>query len=175
VKKLLVASLLILVSSVCLAAESYDFTASNNKVTFTAIGKPGFLRINGAGVAAEGKLLAEGGKVSGDLTVKLADLVTGIELRDRHLKEKYLQVDKYPTAKLTLKDVAYVQAKPGVADGVLTIKDQAKPVKVDFTLAGKDLVAKIKLSIKDYPAIGVPSYLGVTVADEVEVSIHASL
>src|SRR5215468_4263304 len=35
-------------------------------------------------------------------TVPLAGLQTGIGLRDRHMREKYLQVDKYPDAVLEL-------------------------------------------------------------------------
>ena len=35
-------------------------------------------------------------------TVPLASLETGIGLRDRHMREKYLQVDKYPDAVLEL-------------------------------------------------------------------------
>ena len=34
------------------------------------------------------------------ITVPLAGLQTGIGLRDKHMREKYLQVDKYPDAVL---------------------------------------------------------------------------
>ena len=36
------------------------------------------------------------------ITVPLANLSTGIGLRDHHMKEKYLEVQKYPSATLTI-------------------------------------------------------------------------
>lgn len=156
-------------------ADTYSFSKSNNKVEWTAIGSPGFLRINGTGGAAEGSLETKDGKVSGTLTCALDTYKTGVELRDKHLQEKYLETAKYPTAKLVLKDQPYTDGKESTATADLTVKDVTKPVKITFTVSGKKVNAKFKLAIKDYPSIGVPSYLGVTVADEVEVSVDASL
>jgi len=157
------------------AGQTYQFLKSNNHVNWTAIGTPGFLRINGSGGAAEGKIDVTDSKASGSLSVKLADYTTGLDLRDHHMKEKFLETNKFPTATLLINAQAFTPGKESTISGDLTIKGATKPVKVAFTLSGKSLSAKFKLSIKDYPAIGVPSHLGVTVADEVGVTVDASL
>jgi len=170
----LILSMLLLIAPHALAAP-YQFTKANNHVNWTAVGTPGFLRINGAGGAAEGKLEAADGKVSGELTVQLADYTTGLDLRDHHMKEKYLDVAKYPAAKLVLASQPYAEGKESTISGDLTIKDVTKAVKITFTATGKNVQAKFKINIKDYPSIGVPAHLGITVADEVEVLVDAKL
>lgn len=156
-------------------ADTYTFTKTNNRVAWVAVGTPGFLRINGVGGASEGTLTTAAGRVSGDLTVSLDSYRTGVELRDKHMKEKYLEVAKFPTAKLSLTDQPLTEGKESSADALLTIKGVTKPVKLTYTLTGKALTAKFKINIKDYPSLGVPSHLGVTVADEVEVKVDATL
>src|ERR1700730_891725 len=57
-----------------------------------------------AGMTIEGTTAVLGLADQGDnivITVPLANLTTGITLRDRHMKEKYLEVPKYPSATLT--------------------------------------------------------------------------
>ena len=154
-------------------ATTYGFTKSNNKVTWVAIGTPGFLRINGEGGAAEGQLNADAGKVSGALEVALDDYKTGIALRDEHMKKKYLETSKYPKAKLVFKEQPYKEGE-GNLIGELTIKDTTKPVKVFFNVSGKKVHATLKVNLKDYPSVGVPCHLGITVADEVEVRVDAT-
>jgi polyisoprenoid-binding protein YceI len=156
-------------------ADTYTFQKGNNKVDWTAVGTPGFLRINGEGGYAVGVLNAVGGKVSGTLAVPLDAYKTGIALRDEHLKKKYMETGKYPEAKMVIKDQPYVEGKEGILMADLTLKDTTKPVKVYFTVTGKKVAARFKVSIKDFPSIGVPSHLGVTMADEVEVKVDGTL
>jgi polyisoprenoid-binding protein YceI len=151
-----------------------EFTKSNNTVSWHAVGTPGFLRIDGKGGAAEGVLNTAISKVSGVLTVALSDYKTGISLRDEHMKSKYLDVGKYPTAKLEIKDQPYAEGVEGKMAGVLTLKDVSKPVTISFKVTGKKVSANFKINIRDYPSIGVPVYLGVTVADEVEITVDAT-
>jgi polyisoprenoid-binding protein YceI len=156
-------------------AATYTFNKNNNKVDWQAVGNPGFLRINAEGGSAEGVIYADGGKVSGALTVDLRDYRTGIELRDEHMKNKYLMVDKYPKAKLVLKNQSYLEGKEITAKGLLTLKDETKPVDVIFTVTGKLLDAKFKIKLSDFPSVGIPSHLGVTVANELTVNVKANL
>src|ERR1700743_1526023 len=77
------------------AAKSIVFSPTGT-VTFLAVGKPSAIKINGTGEAAKGSLtLAADNKASGVLTFNLKSLNTGIDLRDKHMKEKYLQVDQF--------------------------------------------------------------------------------
>lgn len=154
---------------------SYTFTKTNNTVTWHASATPGFLRIDAEGGAAEGTLTAANGKVSGTLTVALDAYKTGIDMRDEHMKTKYLETTKYPTAKLVLKDQPYTEGKEGVVTGELTVKNDTKPVQITFTVTGKKVSATFKVSLKDYPSVGAPSWKLVTVADEVDVAVEGTV
>src|SRR5581483_4442375 len=72
-------------------------TATDAKVTFGAAGPAGF-KIEGT--TSELSVSEGGGNVM--VSVPLANLTTGIALRDHHMKEKYLEVAKYPAAVLTV-------------------------------------------------------------------------
>ena len=53
--------------------------------------------------------------------------------------------------------------------GKLTLKGETKPVSGTGSLKGDTITANFKISLSDYPAIGVPSWLGVTVEKDVLV------
>jgi polyisoprenoid-binding protein YceI len=124
-------------------------------------------------VQDDGKLLT--------LTVPLKNLTTGIALRDRHMKENYLEVDKHPTTSLvvafeTLKLPAGAGPLKGEAKGRYTLRAVTK--EVPFTYEGTcdatglcQVKGELKLNITDY-GIKVPSYLGITVKPDVVV--HAT-
>jgi polyisoprenoid-binding protein YceI len=145
-------------------AAGYAVDPSTSAVTFQAIGTPGFLHVNGAG----GKVT---GGPGGTFTVTLSDFATGIDLRDKHMKEKYLEVAKYPVATLKLATVPTVS---GAFTGTLTLHGVMKAVSGDVTLTpqGKRLsvVAEFPVVLSDF-GIAVPSWLGVTVAQNVTVSV----
>lgn len=69
---------------------------------FVAIGRPAMIRIKGEGPKPEGNLSISDGNVSGKLLLALDKLKTGIDLRDTHMKDKYLETKKYPQAELTI-------------------------------------------------------------------------
>src|SRR5580693_2415643 len=72
-------------------------SASDSHVTFEGKGPAGF-KVTGTTTDLS---VAEGdGNVV--ITVPLANLNTGIDLRDHHMREKYLEVPKYPSAVLTI-------------------------------------------------------------------------
>jgi polyisoprenoid-binding protein YceI len=166
---LLLLSALVLVPSVALAAWERKGTAS---VTFFASGPVG-LSIEGNTPElevseAENKLL---------LRVPLAKLDTGISLRNQHMREKYLEVDRYPAATLALPKAALKLPKDGASEtntttGSLTIRDRTHSVPVRYTVTRDGSLHKVRgeftLNIKDF-GIEVPSYLGVTVKPKVRV------
>src|ERR1700751_6375117 len=77
-------------------------------VEFMAIGKPAFIKIHGTGAAAKGLFVVDGDKVAGQLDFELSSLNAGIETRNEHMKTKYLEVEKFPTATLALESVTKV-------------------------------------------------------------------
>lgn len=154
----------------------YVFEKSkSNSVEFRAIGNPGFLTIHGSGGHVYGEVKADDKGISADLYVQLKDFTTGIDLRDKHMREKYLLVDQYPRAHLVIESLTYSH-KDGEEfpwTGKLTLKGNTKPVHGKAIVNGKSLKANFKVLISDYPEIGVPSWLGVTMAESVDVKVNA--
>lgn len=149
---------------------------SQASARFVASG-PGGLKIEGK--TSELLVTEEGDNVR--FVVPLGALDTGIELRNRHMREKYLEVPKYPNAELVvaraaLKFPAEGQSSSGEAPGTMTIHGQSKPVTVNYRAqrggAGIDVSGTIRIDIKQF-GIDIPSYLGVTVKPDVDVRLEA--
>jgi polyisoprenoid-binding protein YceI len=112
------------------------------------------------------------------ITVPLGTLQTGIALRDRHMREKYLQVDKYPDAVLEVpwsgvKLPGDGQTGEGTAPGKMTIHGKSKDVQVKYRIvrAGNryQVTGNVPVNLKDYD-IEAPSYMGLTVQPDIETS-----
>lgn len=154
------------------------------QVRFTAIGNPSALRIEGKGEGPEGKLIAraaEGKSVdlSGALTFSVSTLESGMPLRDRHMKEKYLETEKFSNATLALSSVripaAALESPQESAfpfSGELILHGVKRPVSGTAAVAKIDGAVKVKaafrLKLQDHQ-IAIPSFAGITVADEVDV------
>jgi polyisoprenoid-binding protein YceI len=161
---------LLLIMFMTTVAHSTPLKVKSSEVTFVAVGTPGFLKIEGTGSKlVDVKVDLTKGVVKGHLSALLTELETGMDTRDEHMKEKYLDTAKHPKATLDLK------GEGGKFTGNLTIKGETKAVKGTYSIKAKKLSAKFKVKIKDYPAIGVPSWLGVTIADSVDVSVSATI
>ncbi|MFY0567448.1 YceI family protein [Archangium lansingense] len=114
--------------------------------------------------------------------VPLATLKTGIDLRDRHMREKYLQTDKYPDAVLVVPWSAIRLPESGQAvtqtvTGQLSLHGKTKDVPVTYTVRRNgevyETTGSVPLNIKDF-GIDIPSYLGVTVKPDIETSVAFS-
>jgi polyisoprenoid-binding protein YceI len=146
-------------------------TASGARVRFLA---------NGTAMKFEGTtndLDAEEHDGQLTLSVPLANLTTGIALRDRHMKEKYLEVQKFPKALLTVARGALKVPARGArveADvaGTMQLHGQTRPVSVHYAAegTGTSTTARgtVHLNMNDF-GIVIPSYLGVTVKPDVDV------
>ena len=148
-------------------------TSGDARIVFKAAGPAG-LSFEGKG--HDVKLKEDGNAVV--VSVKLDGLATGIELRDRHMKEKYLETGKYPTATLEV-DKSKLHfpdgsAVSGSADGKLTLHGVTRPVKVSYHAEGDSKQAKVdgtmRINMKDFK-IEVPNYLGVTVKPTIDVEV----
>jgi polyisoprenoid-binding protein YceI len=115
--------------------------------------------------------------VQGALTVDLQTLETGIGLRDRHLKDNYLEVAKGPEyAEARLQDIR-VERLDGKTTfkGMLTLHGQKREVTGTAQIKqdgnGYRMQASFPLKVADFQ-IPDPTYLGVGVADEVIVRVN---
>jgi polyisoprenoid-binding protein YceI len=144
-------------------------------VVFTAAG-PGGIKMGGKTSDLEIRDSAE----TLTLEVPLANLSTGIALRDRHMKEKYLEVPKYPSAELTVAKSALQIPASGAqieADtkGTLRLHGREKPVAFHYQAKHTgdfyDVFGRMNINMHDFE-IADPSYLGATVKPEVDITIR---
>lgn len=122
-----------------------SFSAKTTKVK-------GFAQMNGDAVVAE------------NIEVDINSLKTGMELRDKHMKER-LEPEKFPVAKL-LK----AQGRDGKGKGIVEIKGIKKEISGTYKVSGKKLVAQFPLSLQDFKIENV-RYMGIGVKDEAVVNI----
>jgi polyisoprenoid-binding protein YceI len=117
----------------------------------------------------------------GSLAVDLHTLDTGIGLRNEHLRENYLEVDKGPGfGTATLSEIALegfnadAPEGKGSFTGVLTLHGVKKAVtgSVDVrqVSAGLRVKASFPVTLADY-SIRTPRYLGIGVKDIVQVDV----
>lgn len=151
------------------------------EVVFEAVGRPAMMKIKGQGPAPTGEFTVEKGKASGTAELDLRTLETGMSLRDSHMKDKYLEVAKHPKAKLTVDafDVpADFTAGTSLGEkpfkGTLLLHGVEKAVEGVFSFEGGVANARFETKLSDY-GIAVPSYMGITVADTVKVSVTIAL
>jgi len=142
--------------------------ATNCQVSFKTTAQPGFLAIDSDVGTCQGEITKKAGLFSGKFKSQLKDFDTGIELRNKHLRDKYLQVGKYPEAVFTFEN----QKDDGELEGILTIKKDSRPIKVSYAISKGKVNAKFGFEVKDYPSLGVPSWLGVTAAGRVDVDVE---
>lgn len=133
------------------------------------------------GFSLEGKThqlkVEDDGKVL-KVVVPLSGLQTGISLRDRHMREKYLEVEKYPDAVLSLPWSAVKLPEDGrtveaTVPGTMALHGKTHDVQVRYKLTRSgnsyQVSGNIALDIRDY-GIEIPSYFGITVQPEIETS-----
>jgi polyisoprenoid-binding protein YceI len=165
--------------------------SERSKVEFLAVGNPSAIKIRGElkgdpKPALSGEFRIEEFKARGQVTAKLDAFETGIALRDRHMKEKYLETAKYPEAKLEVAELIVPRsfaedgfsAEAETFKGTLTLRERTVPVAGTVSMKGSksDMEMKFDFKVKtsDFK-IETPSFMGVTVAEEVSVTAHAKI
>ena len=155
-------------------AAATPIDASKTKVEFLAVGYPSALKIRGkAKDGATGEAKLEGKQLAVTAKVKLDSLDTGIELRNRHMKEKYLETAKHPDATLV---VPPTTLQPGEQPfkGTLTLHGVTKPVTGTLKYEPPQVQLAFPLTLSDF-SIAIPSYLGIKVAEKVDVTAELKL
>ncbi|APR84442.1 Putative secreted protein [Minicystis rosea] len=156
-----------------LAVATFSLVAAA-KLSKTGDSSAGFKAAGPAGLNIEGKTsdmtVADDGTTV-TITVPLGNLKTGIELRDKHTKD-YLEVDKYPNAKLEVPRASLKFDGEGDAKGKLTIHGQTKDATFHYSAKKSgdayDIKGSTKVNMNDY-GIKTPTYMGVGVKPDVDV------
>lgn len=172
-------------SSSALAATQATLDPGAGSVEFTAIGRPSMLKIVGKGPGPKGALSTTDTSATGTFVMNLSDLSTGISMRDRHMKEKYLETERYPTAEFKLtslklpkpldgKDASY----SGVPfEGTFKLHGVEKPVTgtADVAVSGSQIkgTANFTVKVTDYK-IAIPKFAGITMAEDVKVTVQGA-
>lgn len=175
--KLLISSL-ILACGLNAEASIYKIPPDKGQITFLAKGKPALISIKGEGEGAMAVLKEKDQILSGEFSFQLKSLKTGIELRDDHLKNKYLEVDKYPMATLKISELKL----PENLDvrfpfkGILNLHGVDQPIEGNASVTSDSKLQKIsaefKIKLSQFK-IEIPSFQGITVAEEVQIKVEA--
>ncbi len=100
-----------------------------------------------------------------NIIVNLANLNSGIGLRDEHTANKYLEVSKFPSAILVS-----AKGENGKGTGVIKIKGIEKPISGTYLIKGNELEAVFDLNLSDFAITGI-KYMGVGVNNTVKISV----
>jgi len=160
--------------------QEVDLSKSTGVVSFLAVGRPSAIKIRGEGGHPTGLVTIDNHKLSGKLNFDLNSLKTGIDTRDHHMKEKYLDTSKYPEAELTILNTSLpdnfskdAKLKNIPFKGRLKLKDKEKDINGHFDLDRDNqnisLRAEFSLNLGSY-GIDIPKYMGITVAEDVTVT-----
>lgn len=150
------------------------------KVTFSAEGSPGALDIEGV---ADVVTLADDGTTI-RVTVPMASVHTGIDLRDEHMNAKFVEVAKFPDVVLAIPraglawPAAGVPSSKGTAPATFTAHGVDRPVSVTYAFTRKGTGYRVQASFEFDVAqhgIAIPSYLGVTVDPKMRAAATLNL
>lgn len=177
-----IAAAALLLAAAAVGAESWNLTSGEVRVrcrltvggSFDAVTS----RISGA------LRLEDGGApgLPGQVRVRLDSLDTGMGLRNRHLRETYLEVDRGEEFReAVLIEVELADPLPsGAGDhetgfaGLLSLHGMERPVKGEARIMRRDgrvrVEAEFPLSLAEF-AIPPPRYLGVGVRDEIRITV----
>lgn len=116
------------------------------------------------------------------VAVSLEHLTTGLGLRDRHMRDKYLEVARFPTAAIDVARSAVTipkdKAVSGDATGVWKMHGKSKTIPFHYQAkrAGDrvEVSANAQLDFRDF-GIAVPKFMGMTVKPNVTVNVTFSL
>ncbi len=148
--------------------------------TQTGEATAGFTGTGPAGFKLDGKTKAVTVKDDGKsltVVVGLKDLETGIALRDKHMRDKYIEVDKHPDATLAVPLDALKVPEDGKsleaeARGTFTVHGVSKEMAFKYKASCKggtcDVEGTAGANFKNH-GISVPSYMGITVKPDITV------
>ncbi|WP_185903023.1 YceI family protein [Bacteriovorax stolpii] len=170
-------------------AEKIAVDSKNSAVEFLAIGSPSAIKIKGEKAKVDGVVQIENNKLQAILKVDLNTFETGMEMRDEHMKENYLQTDKPENkiAQLEIKNLNipteyWKNSKELNLEftGDLTLHNIKKPIIGKILLSPyKDnstinTTSELKIKLSEHK-IEIPTFAGITVAEDVNISVKLPL
>lgn len=145
---------------ILLMAFSANAKSKKGVTVYVELSPAGSFEIKGK---VKGKVRTKGGQLFADkITTKVKNLKTGLDLRDKHTKEK-LEYKKFPKIEVT-----NAKGSNGKGTGTINVKGIKKKISFTYKETGKYIKAKFNLSLKDFNFSGI-KYLGVGVKDKVRV------
>ena len=150
-----------------------------SEIKFSSVGNPSFIKVNGTVPLVEVNFTIVGDKINGTATVDLNKLDSGIGLRDKHLKEKYLHTKKNPKATILIEKQSVVfSGKNNKIKGTLNFHGKKKEIVLDTKLTRKGNIVSVNSNFEflltDF-GVELPSFQGITAADKVKLKINTKL
>jgi polyisoprenoid-binding protein YceI len=171
---------LLLLAAAPSAAHAGLQVAGTPKVAFEATMSPSFMSMEGASSVA--RVNDDGAALL--FSVPFASVSTGIDLRDDHMRDNYLDVARFPDATLKLEKATLVwpqelkAAQSGTVKADFTVHGVTKPVDVAYTLrrskTGWRVDASFAFDVSQH-GIAIPTYTGVTVDPKMSAKVTLDL
>ena len=174
--KIILVLTLILISINISHANTLKFDSTKGQVSYVAKGRPAFITIKGVGNGVTGSLVDEKNILNGELFFDLTTLNSGIDLRDEHLKNNYLEVDKYPKASLKISNLKLPEHSSDDQrfEGVLNLHGVEQKIIGTYTFKKSTQIdsfqAEFKVNLASFK-ITIPSFQNITVAEEVLIKV----
>jgi polyisoprenoid-binding protein YceI len=120
---------------------------------------------------------------TGTVTVDLRSLDTGIELRNRHMRDNHLHTDSFPNAVFVIDSIrsrtATAEGAEVMAHGTMTIHGTSRPISAAGTVqsvsgAGMRIQTEFPLVITAY-GIPRPEFLFLKLAEEVKIVVDLTI
>lgn len=162
------------------AAPAFAAPISDCKIEFKTTGSPVLISIEGKSeIPCAGQLEVQGEDLSkSKITLDLSKLDTGIPLRNKHLKENYLQISQFPQATLSnlkVSDFAKTlkgQGQKSKFEATLDLHGAQKPISGTYTIKdGVAYKADFHIEVTDFN-IARPDFMGVKVVDKVFLTVQ---
>jgi polyisoprenoid-binding protein YceI len=116
------------------------------------------------------------GTLNGAMSVDLRTLKTGIGMRDRHMRDNYLEVEKAPGFEMATIEGIQIEKLDGKTtfNGTLVLHGERRAVTGLATIArqrdGYNVEAEFPVKVSEFN-IPKPTYLGVGVQDQIRIKI----
>ncbi|HEX2866763.1 MAG TPA: YceI family protein [Ignavibacteriales bacterium] len=177
--------LILFVPSLLMATEYHVDRSAKNLVKFTSDAK--FESFDGTTNNIDGYTYWEGSDILSNnviyFEVDLRTLDTGIGLRNRHMREDYLETDKYPMASFKGKIVKAEKMPSGIfkvtAQGDMSIHGVTRPVEITGTLTPSSgdsyrIASNFDLKLSDYK-IPIPQLMFMKISDQMKMTLDFTI
>lgn len=156
----------------CVYASAFIFLGNvpivlaDGKCEFFAKASVGVLEFTGKGCTVKGSPKIKDGKVSGEFIVDMTKLDSGIDLRTEHMRDKFLEVGKFPKATLKLNNML---ASGGKFDGMLTLHGKEKAISGTAEQVTGGYSFKFDVKTSDY-GLEKAGYKGIEIGENISIS-----